>query len=76
MAMNVVNRMISVAVSDDIVRRGGGDIYNMLFFLWTVRVAIHVDIVIFKFLCVFLFIATIKSGHRGGRMSLSLDFWP
>ena len=24
MAMNVVNRMISVAVSDDIVRRGGG----------------------------------------------------
>ena len=36
MAMNVVNRMISVAVSDDIVRRGGGDIYNMLFFLWTV----------------------------------------
>ena len=26
MAMNAVDRMISVAVSDDIVRRGGGDI--------------------------------------------------
>ena len=27
MAMNAVDRMISVAVSDDIVRRGGGDIF-------------------------------------------------
>ena len=32
MAMNVVNRMISVAVSDDIVRRDGGEIYHVIFY--------------------------------------------
>ena len=32
MAMNVVDRMIRVAVSDDIVRRGGGDILYLYFY--------------------------------------------